>query len=135
MPKWSILICASFLRRLKRLRSELSDAYKRLDAKWDEITECLKALPISCSVSYTFSTGDYGPDFDCLVWRKWNGTKRICIESHSFCPNNPYSDFEVKITPFDEWSGEQRICMLEHVPGLFEAAAKATEQFIEKTKK
>lgn len=120
---------------VEALRPALTEAYQRLDAKWDEITKCLKALPIPCDVSYTYDRNDYHPeDYACLVWKKWHGKKRICIEIHIFNPNNQYTDYEITTTPYEEWSGEQRIKMLEHVPGLFEAAEKKTEEFIAKTK-
>jgi hypothetical protein len=120
---------------IEALRPELSAAYKRLDSKWNEIAECLKALKIPSTVSYTFSTDEYGLDSYRLVWRKWSGTRRICIEAHQ-CgfPPDPEADCEVTVTPYEEWSGEQRIDMLDHVPGLFEAAAKVTEEFIARIK-
>ncbi len=120
---------------VEALRSELSEAYQRLDAKWNEISECLKALPIPCPVSHIFASDDYRPEnFECLVWKKWNGKRRICVESHVFNPNNPYTDYEVTTTPYEEWSGEQRVYLPDHVPGLFEAAEKQTKEFIEKAK-
>ena len=121
---------------IEALHPALGDAYKRLDSKWEEIAETLKSLAIPTEVSYTYSTDDYHPeDSSCLVWKKWNGKKRICLEFHSFNPNNgnPYSDYEVRTTPYEEWSGPQRIDMLEHVPGLFDAAVKATQEFINKS--
>ena len=122
---------------VEALRPALSDAYKRLDAQWAEIEKCLKALPIPCSVSFTYDEDEWHPENSyCLVWKKWNGKKRICTESHIFAPgSNPYSDYDVTTTPYDEWSGPQRINMLAHVPGLFQAAEKQTKEFIEQTKK
>ena len=116
---------------VEALRPELDEAYKRLDAKWEGIATCLNGLSIPCSVSYTFSVEDpnHPENYDCLVWKKWNGKKRICIEACRF-----YSDYDVTTTPYDEWSGQQRIDMLEHVPCLFDAAAKQTKDFIDKTK-
>lgn len=120
---------------VEALRPALDEAYQRLDAQWEEIAKCLKALPIPCTISFSFSSDEFHPEnFDCLVWKKWSGKKRICIESHQYSPNNPYTDYEVTTTPYEEWSGQQRIDMLEHVPGLFDAAAKQTEEFIQKTK-
>lgn len=121
---------------VEALRSELTEAYQRLDAKWNEIAKCLAALPIPCAVSHTFATDEYNPEnFDCLAWKKWNGKRRICFESHRFSPQNPYSDYEVTTTPYEEWSGEQRVDLLDQVPGLFEAAEKQTKEFIEKANK
>ena len=120
---------------IKALRPELADAYKRLDSKWNEIAECLKALPIPCAVSYNFWSDGYGHDSECLVWKKWNGKKRICIESHQLFPSDSGPADDVTTTPYEEWSGEQRISMLGFVPGLFKAAAKVTEGFIAMAKK
>ena len=119
---------------VEALRPELNEAYQRLDAKWHEIAECLKTLPIPSAVSYEYDREDHdGESFACLVWKKWNGKKRVCIEIHIFDPNS-YSAYDVTTTPYEEWSGEQRIEMLDHVPGLFEAAEKQTKEFIDKTK-
>jgi hypothetical protein len=122
---------------IEALRPALGDAYKRLDSKWDEIAETFKSLSIPVEVSYKYCSDEYRPDDSAyLVWKKWNGKKRICLEFHSFNPNNdnPFSDYDVKTTPYEEWSGQQRLDMLKHVPGLFDAAAKATQDFINKTK-
>lgn len=117
---------------IEALRPALQKAYERLDAKWGEIIECLHNLPIPCSVSYTYKQSAIGnSDFDCLVWKKWNGKKRLCIEHNSFTPEHPDYDWKSTITPYEEWSGEQRIAMLQHVPGLFTAAEEATKRFIE----
>ena len=122
---------------IEALRPKLADAYKRLDIKWEEIVKCLKSLPIPCAISHMYDQNEWNPeDFCLLVWKKWNGKKRICIEVHIFNPHsNPHSDYDITTTPYDEWSGQQRIDMLEHVPGLFAAAEKQTKEFIEKTKK
>lgn len=120
---------------IEALRPSLSDAYKRLDDNWEEIAETLKKLPIPTDVSYCYHVDERCPeDALFLVWKKWNGKKRICLEFHRFDPNyDPYTDYEVITTPYEEWSGPQRIEMLEHVPGLFAAAEKATQEFINKS--
>ena len=121
---------------VEALRPQLDDAYKRLDSKWAEIVACLKSLPIPTSISYTYLS-DEGMDYQCLCWKKWNGKNRICHEAHLFHGGqNPLhdSDFDVTTTPYEEWSGQRRIDMLNHVPGLFEAAADQTKEFIQKTR-
>jgi hypothetical protein len=122
---------------VEALRDDLVAAYQRLDAKWENIAKCLKALPIPCTVSFSYSFDEYHPaDSDDLVWKKWNGKKRICIESCRFNPGgHSDSDYEVTTVPYEEWSGPQRIEMLEHVPKLFEVAEKQTKAFIERTRK
>lgn len=119
---------------IESLRGELTEAYNRLDARWSEITKCLAGLPIPCTVSYKYDECDFAPDnFSCLTWKKWNGKKRICIEVYYYNPNNPASEHEVQTTPYEEWSGEERIRMLAHVPELFKAAEEQTKAFISKT--
>ena len=123
---------------VEALRPQLTDAYGRLDAQWAEIAKCLKSLPIPTSISHSYSCDEFHPEhFECLVWKKWNGKQRICHEYHHFHGGqNPYSnsDYDVTTTPYEEWSGQRRIDLLEHVPGLFEAAEKQTKEFIDKTK-
>jgi len=121
---------------IEALRPELDDAYKRLDAKWAEITKCLQKLPIPSSVYYTFDENPQCPeDYDCLAWTKYNGKKRICIVSYRWNPNQyDGSEHDISTTPYEEWSGQQRIAMLDHVPDLFAAAAKGTQEFIDQTK-
>jgi len=118
---------------LEELRPEVQAAYKRLDAQWDAVSNALKKLPIPCNVGFTYEGEDHGNYRLNLEWRKWKGKKRICIVEWVFgC--TPYGPEESEtVTPYDEWSGEQRIQMLEYVPQLFEAAAKRTKEFIAKT--
>lgn len=120
---------------IEALRPEVSEAYKRLDAKWAQIAECLNELPIPCPISYTYDECDWDPEnFACLSWKKWNGKRRVCKEVHFFDPNRPHSNYEITTTPYDEWSGEQRAELLKHVPGLFKAAEAQIKKFIEQTK-
>lgn len=120
---------------VEALRADVEAAYHRLDLKWAEIAAQLKQLPIPCTVGYRFSENPAHPeDYDCLEWRKFNGKKRVCIVSYRW-EHDPYgiSDTSVSITPYEEWSGEQRVYMLEHVPKLFEEAVKQVKEFISKT--
>ena len=116
---------------LEALRHEVDAAYKYLDERWEEVTEQLKKLPIPCAVSYTWDSDDYDPEqFMTLDWRKWKGSKRVCIVSHTYDRYHDVAGEEV--TPYDEWSAEQRAAMLKHVPGLFESAVKQTKAFVER---
>lgn len=120
---------------LESLRPDVKAAYKRLDDKWQAITDKLKKLPIPCDISYTISESDTCPeDRFCIEFKKWKGSKRICIVYYTFAQDERGYDVESDTTPYEEWSGEQRVNMLEHVPGLFEAAVKQTKDFIERTK-
>ena len=120
---------------LEALRPEVDAAYKRLDAKWKAVTDQLRSLPIPCNVQYTFDEDDYSPEnYLALEWRKWNGSKRICIVSY-YMESGPEGPEEASsTTPYEEWSGEQRVEMLQHIPKLFEAAVAQTKSFIERTK-
>lgn len=120
--------------QIEAMRPALDEAYKRLDARWSEVVETLKSLPIPTDVSFTYHEPPNSGDSSCLVWHKFGGKRRICIEHNIFNPNNgdPESDWEVITVPYEEWSGSQRIEMLKHVPGLFKAALDATRKFIDK---
>ncbi len=119
---------------LEALRPDVDAAYKRLDDKWNALADQLRKLPIPCNVEYTFDEDPCHPD-NCLrlEWRKWRGKKRICIVScYTEVTPNGYEEAET-VTPYDEWSGEQRVNMLQHVPKLFEAAVEQTKTFIART--
>jgi hypothetical protein len=119
---------------IEALRSDVDAAYKRLDAKWEEIADHLRALPIPCTIGYTFSQSPYGQEYCRLEWRKFNGKRRICIVLYSMdSDGNGGIDESETTTPYEEWSGEQRVEMLEHVPNLFDAAAKQVQEFVKKT--
>ncbi|WP_428305001.1 hypothetical protein [Lacipirellula sp.] len=116
---------------IEALRKDVKAAYTRLDAKWEAIAERLRKLPIPCTVSYKISENDNCDQSYRLDFRKHAGKKRICTGIYYFNPNT--GDEEVDVTPYEEWSGEQRVELLRHVPALFEEAAKAVKEFIQKT--
>ena len=119
---------------LEALQPEVKAAYKRLDDKWDAVAAALRKLPIPCDVGYTFDEDPYGaPDCLSLEWRKWKGKKRICIVLHYLEQTPEGLEEAERVTPYDEWGGEQRVNMLQHVPKLFEAVAKQTKAFIART--
>jgi hypothetical protein len=119
---------------LEALRADVTAAYQRLDAKWQDVLQQLCSLPIPCTVSLVLSEELGCPLIsECLEFRKHRGKKRICLTNYGF-QDTPYGPEEIeKVVPYDEWSGEQRIKMLERVPDLFAAAVKRTEKFIEET--
>ena len=121
---------------LEALRPEVAAAYKRLDAKWDEIAAQIGKLPIPCTVGYTFSRSPRFPDqSDRLEWRKWRGKRRFCITSSSWDDDPQDGPVECEdVTPYEEWSAEQRVQMLPHVPSLFENAVEQVKNFIDRTK-
>jgi hypothetical protein len=116
---------------IEALRDEVKAAYARLDAKWEAIAEQLRKLPIPGTVSATIWGDDSRYEFYCLDFRKHKGKKRICTAMYSF--NSQTGDEEIDVTPYEEWSGEQRVELLTHVPKLFAEAEKKTKEFIEKT--
>jgi hypothetical protein len=70
----------------------------------------------------------------CLEFRKWKGSKRLCITAYS-SGNGPNGwEENYNVTPFEEWSGEQRVQMLRHVPDLFGNAVNQIKRFVEQTK-
>lgn len=114
--------------RIEALRPEVDEAYKRLDAKWARLSSHIEKLPIPCTVGYTFWNSDGSDEESRLEWRKWNGKKRFCISMYAHL-------MEVEtVTPFEEWSAEQRIAMLSFIPELFESAEKQIKAFIDKTR-
>jgi hypothetical protein len=115
---------------IEALRPEVDTAYKRLDEQWDAVISQLKKLAIPCVVGYTY-WHDYPVEWARLEFRKWKGAKRLCITSYTGHPQG--GDETCEVIPFEEWSGEQRVQMLQHVPDLFENAVKEIRQFIEKT--
>lgn len=114
---------------IEALRDDVKAAYERVDAKWEAIIERLKSLPIPCAVSYCLWESDSCMESRCLEYRKYSGKKRICLTYYSIHSQSEECD----ITPYDEWSGEQRVDMLKHVPNLFERATAQTKEFIAKT--
>lgn len=122
---------------LEALRPQVESAYLRLEEKWSAVIDLLSSLPIPCDVSHKYSWIEYHND--CwweLQWRKYNGQKRLC---DTFCQDvlNPIGepDTEYEVTPYEEWSAERRMKLLEHVPGLFKSAEKQVRDFIKKIEK
>lgn len=119
---------------LEALRSKVDAAYRLLDEKWKAIAAQLSELPIPCSVSYTYSECEYDPtQYHTLEWRKLKGGKRICSVYNCTDMGRDGKPEEIEnVTPFEEWSAEHKLEMLKHVPGLFNAAVKQTEAFVNK---
>ncbi|QDS95660.1 hypothetical protein FF011L_44590 [Roseimaritima multifibrata] len=120
---------------VEALRGDVTEAYKRLDARWEEVAEQLKKLPIPCTIGFKYGENPNDPeDYDRLEWRKWRGEKAICLASYRW-ERDPYGEWgtSCSVKLYDEWSAEQRLKMLEHVPGLFESAVDQVREFIKKT--
>lgn len=112
---------------IEDLRGELKEAYKQLDAKWAAVAERLKKLPIPCTVSHMYWEHDHNGDCSCLEWRKWSGSKRICV---AFYPG--YGEDAQSVVPYDEWSGQMRLDLLKEIPAFFDRAEKQTRDFIKR---
>lgn len=118
---------------IEALRSKVDAAYKLLDEQWKAITVQLSELPIPTFVDHVYWSSDQGTHYMGIAWRKVNGTKRICsINGREVTLDDGSPDFIEDVVPYEEWSAQQRLAMLEHVPGLFKAATKVTEAFIKK---
>lgn len=120
---------------IEALEAEILVAYVRLDKRWSDVVSALKKLPMPCGYWHAFSEDVTDPNTNtCLEWRKWNGSKRLCIVEH-WLESTPYGpEGREEVIPYEEWSGEQRIEMLEHIPELFKAAERQIKEFIDKTK-
>lgn len=68
-------------------------------------------------------------------WRKWLGKKRFCITSYGWVtdPNEGLMESS-EVTPFEEWSADQRLDMLRHVPEIFKSAEEQLKLFIDRTR-
>lgn len=112
---------------LQILLQDVVDAYGRLDAKWTAVTEALDKFPIPGVPSCMIWNSPEHDDYSCLEYKKVNGKKRVCITQY----RDAGTDIErVSTTPYEEWSVEQRMSMLDHVPGLFESAQALMKKFI-----
>ena len=120
---------------IEALRGDVDIAYKRLDKKWKEIAETLSRLPIPCTVSFMYwndnADDGHAHSLRMLEWRKLSGQRRICDTSYIFDAGGPREDH---VKPYEEWSGQQRADLIEHVPDLFRVAEKQIKEFIEATK-
>lgn len=121
---------------IEALRAEVDAAYKRLDSYWTSVLNELQKLPIPCDVGCDLPACDDVPgEWMRLELQKSGKRKRLYIVRYwwdalpSGEPTQTYSS-----SPYEEWSGDQRIWAMEYVPKLFEAAAKQTKEFIERTK-
>ena len=118
---------------IKKLAPDVDAAYTRLDATWEEISKHIAKLKIPCTVGYPFDDDGRGHSSTSLEWRKWRGKKRFCI-TYWCCGQTEvgYEEHE-DVTPYEEWSAEQRVDMLRYVEHLFENAPKQIQRFIDKT--
>lgn len=118
---------------IEALRSDVNEAYKRLDERWNEVSSALKKLPIPCPVSTVVDQDESGGFWsECLEWRKWKGSWRLCFVSYDF--DNSRGEEIREVVPYEEWSAEHRLNLLKHVPSLFNDAVKQTKEFISRAK-
>lgn len=119
---------------VEALRPKMDAAYKLLDEQWKAIAAQLSELPIPCPVTYFYWHDEDDPSsYAGIAWKKINGSRRICsITDNEETDRNGEPFCSEAVTPYEEWSAEFRLEMLKHVPGLFKAAAKQTEEFIDR---
>lgn len=115
---------------VESLKSDLLDAYSELDKTWEAVASTLRSLAIPGDVAFMYWDANDGSEQNaCLEWRKWKGSRRLCVVNYSsFC------DEDGSVVPYEEWSGYQRLHLLQHVPKLFARAEETTKQFIAKVK-
>jgi hypothetical protein len=118
---------------LEALQPEVKAAYTRLDAKWEAITEALRNVSVPASIGIKYLECEDG-DYWTLEFIKWNGEKRLCDCYYTYDPNHD-GFVRRSVTPYEEWSAETRIKMLDRVPALFKEAVKVTKEFIKKIPK
>ena len=120
---------------LRALKPEVKEAFDRLNAKWKAVVAELKKITIPCDISHTYCENIRSPE-QChsLEWRKWRGKRRFCITYYDvdFDPQLGHEQ-TMDVTPYEEWSAEQRLEMLDHVPAFFETAVKQIQEFVAKT--
>ena len=121
---------------LRELEPEVSAAYKHVDAEWAAVTKTLDALSIPCKVGFNYWEDNDGDDPHCdhaaMEWRKHNGRKRLCLTHYTAVGPTHEFRYGEEITPFEEWSMEQKVNFLRSVPRFFEVATKQVEQFLKR---
>ena len=110
---------------IKDMGLDVKSAYQKLDSEGERITASRRGLSIPLPVSHKLNLLSVSNQF--LEFRKWKGSKRVCL---SYCDPHD-SSAQLETYPLDEWSAEERLEMLKHVPGLFSEAEKATRKFVE----
>ncbi|MEM6798787.1 MAG: hypothetical protein AAF589_04665 [Planctomycetota bacterium] len=118
---------------IEALKPEVINAYKAIDSTWESVGRKLSDLTIPCDVKYCYSENPvYDGQHYCLEWRKYKGKKRFCDVYYSLVHDEYGIDEAERVTPYDEWSAEERLKMLEYVPSLFAEAEKSVKAFIAK---
>ena len=113
---------------IESLKSDLLSAYSELDKSWEAVANSLRSLAIPGDIAFMYWHCDGGTEQNaCLEWRKWKGSRRLCVVHYS-C----YSDEDGNVVPYEEWSGHQRLNLLQYVPKLFLRAEEVTKDFIAK---
>ncbi|MBD3676302.1 MAG: hypothetical protein HUJ26_22555 [Planctomycetaceae bacterium] len=118
---------------IEELRADVQAAYERLDNEWEAVANTLKKLPIPCDVACCIGEHPTGFPLYELSWRKWKGKKRVCYVVTFLRDGYEGPEEEEDVTPYDEWSGPQKLKYLSFVPKLFDAAREQTQQFISLT--
>jgi hypothetical protein len=113
---------------IESLKNDLLRAYSELDQKWEAVANTLRSLVIPGDVAFMYwDSHDGSEQHACLEWRKWKGSRKLCVVHYT-----SYCDDDGNVVPYEEWSGYQRLHLLQYVPKLFQRAEEATKQFIAK---
>ncbi|TWU39842.1 hypothetical protein Q31b_31570 [Novipirellula aureliae] len=123
--------------RMRELEPEVTAAYKHVDAEWASVVKTLEGLSIPCKVGYTYWYDEMDHvsdhcDYNALEWRKHNGKKRLCLTEYTAIGPDHDDRYSEAVTPFEEWSMEQKVQFLRSVPKFFEMATKQVEQFLKR---
>ena len=123
---------------IENLKSELHDAYQALDDEWEAIDRKVRSLAIPCRV--TLPLQPWGNMTErSLEWRKFKKTWRFCVvvkrppgpheKKKAKAENREPAEF-VDVCPLEQWTAQERMNLLQHVPKFFEQATSDTKAFI-----
>ncbi|WP_372715960.1 hypothetical protein [Novipirellula sp.] len=120
-------------------REEVIEAYKTLEAEWAVISAKLKKLAIPCKISICIDQYNPGDDDGLyLEWRRYKGEKQFCLTGFHREFERYGDDLNVRdiedITPYSQWSAEQKLDNLHYVKKLLECAPKQIERFVKRAK-
>ena len=123
--------------RMRELEPEVSAPYKHVDSEWASVIKTLEGLSIPCKVGYSYWHDDmehasHHCDYNALEWRKHNGKKRLCLTEYTAIGPDHEDRYSEVVTPFEEWSMEQKVNFLRSVPTFFEKATQQLEYFLKR---
>ena len=113
---------------IEELRPRLDEAYQDLNDEWKTISKRLRAISVPCRVSLELPR--WQPDAArFLEWRKQGKAWRFCLVTKK---ENAGGEEVVTVRPLPQWTAQERMNTLQHVPDFFAEAEKRTRWFIRK---